>query len=330
MLEKIKHLFQRFGVCIKAYPGDLREFGLPVATARFWDVLLPRGKSKRYIGTLCRRVNKELASLSQEYAAGKKPSPNPKMKLDKRPVWVCWWQGEEAMPPVVKLCVDQMRNCLPPDAQLHIITWDNLKDYLELPEYIMDKFQRGLITNIHLTDILRYGLVCNYGGAWIDATVLLSDRIRQKLPDYLRRLYFTQRFASWEACPQEVCRGKWCNFFFMGQAECLLFHYVYEALLQWWQRHDRLIDYVQVDYVIWAGYCGVEQIRREVDQVPLGNEEIWLLWDHRNEACTRERFEEMLRANDFFKISYKGDVSKVTQDGRKTVYARILEHNYRT
>lgn len=46
MLQKIKHLFQRFIACSKAFSGDVCEFGIKVAVARFWDILIPTGKSK--------------------------------------------------------------------------------------------------------------------------------------------------------------------------------------------------------------------------------------------------------------------------------------------
>lgn len=325
MLNKIIHLFQRLPGCVRAFPGNRREFGPKVASLQFWDALIPTGKSKRYIEALSDFMIRALEPLTQAYARGELASHAPKMALDKTPVWVCWWQGEEHMPPIVRACVAQLRRCLPDWAQVHIITWDNLNDYIDLPDYILEKFQQGRITNIHLTDILRYGLMCRYGGAWIDSTVLLSDRIRDKLPDYLRQSYFTQRFESWESCPREACRGKWCNFFFMGRADCPLFSYVYEALLLWWQNHDRLIDYVIVDYVLWAGWEGIPAIRSAIDAVEPGNENIWLLAKHLNDAYAPETFRALLDSNDFFKLSYKGELNTATPDGKKTVYAHLLE-----
>lgn len=327
MLKKILHLFQRFGGCCKVLPGNVREFGLKVASLQFWDVLIPTGKSKKYIETLSDYMIKELAPVTERYNKGEYLPAQPQQKLDKIPVWVCWWQGEESMPPIVKACVAKMRSTLPVNAQLHIVTWDNLPEYVELPANILDKYQRGLITKVHLTDILRYALVSAYGGAWIDSTVWLSDRIQDKLPDYLQREYFTQRFPDWSHCPQEACRGKWCNFFFMGQKDCALFSYVYESLLHWWQHHDRLIDYVIVDYVIWSGYCGVPQIQKIIDRVPLGNEHIWSMAKYANEAYDGAEYQKLQELNDFFKLSYKMELNKATSDGKKTVYAHILEEN---
>lgn len=325
VLNKILHLLQRFGGCCKVLPGNIREFGLKVAFLQFWDVLIPTGKSKKYIETLSKYVIKDLEPVTQRYNNGEVSPAVPKQKLDKIPVWVCWWQGEESMPPIVKSCVAQMRCVLPQNAQLHIITWDNLPDYVELPGHILEKYENGLITKVHLTDILRYALVSAYGGAWIDSTVWLSDRIQDKLPDYLNRMYFTQRFPDWSHCPQEACRGKWCNFFFMGQKDCRLFSYVYESLIHWWDHHDRLIDYVIVDYVIWAGYCGIPEIQNTVDQVPLGNVNIWSMAKCLNDVYDPVKYQMLQTSNDFFKLSYKGNLNKQTPSGQKTVYAHILD-----
>lgn len=326
VLTKVKNLCKRFPVCAKEYPADRREFGGKVARLRFWDTLLPRGKSKAYIEGLSDFVCRELSPLTERCARGEWELPKPQQTLEKIPVWVCWWQGEESMPPIVKACVDNMRKLLPQEAQLHIITWDNMREFVDLPPHILAKFESGLITRVHLTDILRYALVSSYGGAWIDSTVWLSDRIQDNLSDYLHQVYFTQRFPDWSCCPQEACRGKWCNFFFMGQKECPLFSYVYEALLYWWERHDRLIDYVIVDYVIWAGYTGVPEIKRLIDAVPANNENIWLMARKLNEPYEPAAFEALMKENDFYKLSYKGNLQEEI-GGEMTIYAYLLKGN---
>lgn len=324
MIRKIKHLSQRFASGRKEYVTDRVAFGSKVARLRFWDVLIPRGKSKAYIEGLSDFVCHDLQPVTERYVKGDWESPKPKQKLDKIPVWVCWWQGEEAMPPVVKACVDNMRRLLPSEAQLYIITWDNMREFVDLPPHILEKYEKSLITKVHLSDILRYALMSSYGGAWIDSTVWLTHQIENKLPDYLHQMYFTQRFAEWSCCPQEACRGKWCNFFFMGQRECVLFSYVYEALLHWWMHHDRLIDYVIVDYVIWAGYCGVQQIRQLIDAVPANNEHIWLMAKALNDPYEPVAFEELMNLNEFYKLSYKGNLQEQTE-GQKTICGHILE-----
>ena len=323
MLQKIKHLLQRFGTCCREYPADRREFGGKVAAAKFWDVLIPTGKSKRYINTISSYMCKEMAPLLQRYA-GVQTSVYPTERMEKTPVWVCWWQGEETMPPVVKACINKMHNLLSKTAQLHVISWTNLDKYIELPAHVLEKHRQGTISAAHLSDVLRFGLLSRYGGVWLDATVYLSKDIPSKA---LTEPFFTQRFSDWESCPQEACRGKWCGFFLGGKAGNVLFTYMYEALADLWKHHDRVVDYVFFDYILWAGYCGVPAIRETIDVVPAGNENIWLLAKHLNDAYTPEKYAELLATNDFFKLSYKGKLMMTTPEGVPTVYAHILAEN---
>ncbi len=324
MLQKIIHLLQRLVGCSKAFPGACREFGMKVAVARFWDTLIPTGKSKKYIKTLSDYMSEELALLTDRYNAGEWSAPEGKTILEKTPVWVCWWQGEESMPPIVKACISRMRSLLPKTARLHLITWETIGKYIDLPETVIEKHRNGIISAAHLSDILRFGLLSQYGGAWLDATVYLTKAFPEKL---LTQDFYTQRFRDWESCPREACRGKWCGFFLGGSTRCAVFAYMYEALVYWWLRHDRVVDYVFFDYILWAGYQGVEKIRTTIDAVAPNNENIWLLAKHLNDAYTPEAYEALLGQNDFFKLSYKGRLEQQTPSGEKTVYSHILEEN---
>lgn len=324
ILTKVKNLCKRFAVCAKEYGPDRRAFGAKVARLRFMDVLIPRGKSKAYIAGVSEFMCRELAPLTERYARGAWERPAPKQVLKKVPVWVCWWQGEETMPPLVKACVARLRKSLPDTAQLRLVTWDNYADYCEIPAHVLEKHAKGIIGPAHLSDVLRFSLLSRYGGAWVDATVYLAGDFPEEL---LTKEFYTQRFESWDCCPQEACRGKWCGFFFGGKAESPIFSFMFDALCHYWSRFDRVVDYVFFDYILWSGYCAVPEIRRQIDAVSPNNEQIWLLAKVLNEPYEPRDFEKLLSQNAFFKLSYKGQLAEKTADGKKTNYAQILEEN---
>lgn len=321
LLCKIKHLLQRFVICCREYPNDKREFGHKVARVKFWDVLIPTGKSKKYIETLSAYMSCALSPLTEQYCQGKWVQHNQKRTLDKTPIWVCWWQGEENMPPIVKACVNRMRECLPENTQLHIITVQNMPQYINLPVHILEKHKKGQITHAHLSDVLRFGLLGEYGGLWLDSTIYLSKPLPEKI---FTEKFYTQKFENWECCPCEACRGKWCGFYLAGKADNVLFRYMYDALCSWWKNHSRVIDYVFFDYILWAGYCGVPAIQQCIDAVEPNNPNIWQMQKHLNNPFVQEEYEKLLASNDFFKLSYKGNLTVQTEDGKKTVYGHIL------
>lgn len=88
-------------------------------------------------------------------------------------IWQCWLQGEQQAPPVVQRCLASVRRYKRPEQVQVIVTADNYTDYVDLPDYIVEKWKTGIITNTHFSDILRVNLLAKHGGYWIDATCLL-------------------------------------------------------------------------------------------------------------------------------------------------------------
>ncbi|MCQ2570881.1 MAG: capsular polysaccharide synthesis protein [Candidatus Saccharibacteria bacterium] len=89
-------------------------------------------------------------------------------------VWWCWLQGEENAPELCKACLASVRKNLK-DREVIVITEDNFSDYVQLPDFVLNKYRRGLITRTQLSDILRLELLIAHGGTWIDSSVLVTD-----------------------------------------------------------------------------------------------------------------------------------------------------------
>ena len=90
--------------------------------------------------------------------------------------WVCWFQGIESAPEVVKNCYASLKKWLT-DWNIILITSENYADYASLPDFVVQKWQRGLISNTHFSDILRLQLLVGHGGLWLDATTMLTGKI---------------------------------------------------------------------------------------------------------------------------------------------------------
>lgn len=89
-------------------------------------------------------------------------------------IWWCWLQGEDQAPRVTKTGLASLRRNLP-DYDVRILTWNNIKDYVDLPKVIYDKFAAGWISGALFSDILRLALLSKHGGFWVDSTVYCSD-----------------------------------------------------------------------------------------------------------------------------------------------------------
>lgn len=56
-----------------------------------------------------------------------------------------------------------------------------MAQYVDIPDYILQKYKQGKMTRTHLSDIVRLLLLSKYGGVWIDSTILLTN----ELPHYV-------------------------------------------------------------------------------------------------------------------------------------------------
>ncbi|GET13950.1 capsular polysaccharide synthesis protein [Ligilactobacillus agilis] len=88
-------------------------------------------------------------------------------------IWWSWLQGENEAPELAKVCLESLRRNFP-EYKIVVITNDNLGDYIELPQIILDKFNAGWIQGAQFADIIRLNLLAKHGGIWMDATVFCT------------------------------------------------------------------------------------------------------------------------------------------------------------
>lgn len=95
------------------------------------------------------------------------------------PLWIYWNQGEENAPLIVKRCIESIR-CYYKDSVI-MLSDKNLYKYIKLPQFIEQKWDKGILSAAAYSDVIRFSLLEHYGGTWIDATVLLTG----PLPEYV-------------------------------------------------------------------------------------------------------------------------------------------------
>ena len=63
---------------------------------------------------------------------------------------------------------------MPKDAELIILTKENLSQYCSIPDHIYQKLEAGIITLTHFSDIVRVTALAVRGGLWLDATIFAT------------------------------------------------------------------------------------------------------------------------------------------------------------
>ena len=95
-------------------------------------------------------------------------------------IWQYWAQGYDHVPDIVGECLSSVEK-YKGDYLLVRLTDDTLRDYIDIPvQAVHNSREAGLV---FYSDLLRFALLSVYGGVWLDATVMLSAPLQDRLVD---------------------------------------------------------------------------------------------------------------------------------------------------
>lgn len=304
---------------INCFTKEYADLCLAVAKAQFFNhpvekVLEACDKKDAYIISHLESV---CGDVIESY---KHRQPMPEKPDEEKRIWVFWWTGEENAPPIVKACIKSIR-ANAAGHEVVLLDASNYRQYVDFPDYFIEKHDRGQITHAAFSDTLRMSLLAQYGGVWIDATVFLS----QPLPDSLFTCqYYTLKTVDWNA--YYYSKSRWCSFFQAGSSNFPLFSFVRDMMLAYWEQSDVIIDYLMVDYLIGLACKHCDEVARMMEQIPENNTQRSALMRAINEPYDETLF-SMLEQGDTFasKLSWRyGNPQEKTADGTLTNYGYLL------
>ena len=77
-------------------------------------------------------------------------------------VWFFWMQGIEEAPNVVKVCLESLKKNLT-DREIVVLDSSNIRDYVDMPEFFIAKYEKGIISQTKFSNLLRLELLIKYG-----------------------------------------------------------------------------------------------------------------------------------------------------------------------
>jgi len=232
-------------------------------------------------------------------------------------VWFCWLQGIENAPELVKACLKSLRENV--DAEIKVLDERNYGEYVELPEYIVEKYRRGRIPPALFSDLLRLELLIRYGRTWIDSTVLATKPATRAIVDLK---------PSWkEIRESELFLYRYIrtgrvygisNWFIHAKAGNPLLVELRDMLYAYWRDYDCTLE-----YYIFHLFFGVVAKRYPgmLSKMPKGNSYNALVLEHNLEKRYNEEWWQKLTDNvPFHKLNYR----IVPKEVKGTVYEHII------
>lgn len=267
----------------------IRQRGLACLWYKFKNTFIQPDKDIREIGA--RNGSYEYL---QRYAKECKSSVAA-MQPGEKTIWVCWLQGVENAPVLVQKCVASIRqNC--GVYRVVELTEENIRKYITLPAYIWDKYRAGIISRTHFSDILRFALLAEKGGVWIDATTLLTGPLPAYAVDTPLFVYHSDQKGS--------------SLLSVNFISCYSHHPLvedtYRMILAYWQAENRTVDY-NMTAVFWTiatrANAQNAELWNQVFFVPTSLKEI--LIQELNKPYSEERWKQICALSPVHKLTYK-------------------------
>lgn len=248
------------------------------------------------IGDLRKIYKKQLSTLKKNIDDEYDLLPH----VNSRKIWVCWMQGIENAPQVVKVCYQSILEHLS-DREIVLITSENYSQYVEIPDFILKKYKKGIISHTHFSDILRLELLKKYGGTWIDATVFLTDG---NLPSYMLedKLFIFQSIQDMAVQIE--------SFFITAESNNKIISLTLELLYEYWKKKNVLVHYILMFYffkiateeyaVEWANVIPFSSFTARTIDFNLENQ------------YNEHVFKEILKLTPVHKLTYKKPISEGT------------------
>lgn len=234
----------------------------------------------------------------------------------KKYAWSCWWQGMEEAPDLIKACINSQKRYLPKEAELIIITRDNYRDYMDFPQWLLDKVEDGRVTLTTFSDVIRASLLYKYGGIWLDSTILLTEPL---LPDF------------WEYDVFTIREFRYCLPFMGGKPGQKFYRFLMEGFFYYYRNYGCTKYYLLVTYLLDIAMNKYPDIREKYNRLPMKSAGISNIRNfdalsyHMHEAYTPEAYHKYMDGIYIHKLQRRFDRFGEKIHDSNNIYHYILE-----
>jgi len=326
----IKRILHRIADELVATKEIARETALSDAIITFWSKIdvqimnrngykeplaVKKRLMRRHKATL-KYIEKQFCQFLEEYSFS--PYIREVGNNYREKIWVCWWQGVDNAPAIVKRCIESIKKNTK-NHEVIVITEENYRDFVDFPEWVEKKKKDGVISRTHYSDLLRMEILGTYGGVWLDSTFFCTTPCIDELfdypvwsikrPDYLHCSIACGQFANYSlGCRFEKRR---------------VYAIIRDFLLNYWKHNDRIVDYLLTDYLIILAQKYDQDVRESITEIVPNNPQCDELFKILGQPYDSNQWESMKSETGLFKLSWKHEFP-LENKGKETYYAKIL------
>lgn len=250
-----------------------------------------------------------------------------------RIIWFMWWQGLENMPEVIQINYEAL---LQNAGEHNVVFLDekNYQQWIKLPDYILNKVEKGTISITHLSDLLRSLLLSEYGGLWLDATIHVTKPIKNLSdltywsPKWSLDKNDKKRYKLWNglwaiSTIKELtltqCMGVWYSCKSNPIFQCLS-----EFWLEYWKNETENPYYWTTEvFLIGCMYDRIDTVKKQIDGLEESNPGIFDLALSINKPFNKKKFLTDCSSTSYFYLRWKSNYVEYTQSGKLSIYGNL-------
>ena len=226
-------------------------------------------------------------------------------------IWWCWLQGEEKAPALCRACLNSIRRNMS-DYQVNIVTEENMWSFISVPDFIRDKYEKGIIPRTQFSDLLRTCLLIEHGGIWMDSTVLCTGNIPVGL---FERQFFI--FQNYKRGDESCCLSSWLIAACAAEPSLIMTR---DLLFAYWKKTNYLCHYF-IYHFFFTMVC--EKYPTVLKSLPrYSNLPPHILQFEMFEKFDNIRWKQIKDMSPFHKLNWKYDTKSIDITG--TYYEHIL------
>lgn len=284
----------------------------------FYKCLVKKESFKRIYSTILQKIEPFLEQRYYHFMQDRKEYYKGKELERKKSqiIWFCWLQKMEHAPPIVKACLNSLRRNLP-DRKIIVNDNENWKQYVELPEYIINKWEKGRIPAALFSDLLRLELLIRYGGTWIDSTVLctgLNDNQNDN-EKFLDADLFLFQYTKRGSIPVSIS-----NWFITSCTNNEILMVLRDMLYAYWKDYDCTLNY----YIFHLFFSMLsKEFPEEIAAMPYGQSMNSLaLLRHWDEQFVQKKWDNLSSNVSFHKLAFR--LNEEVKNKKDNYYNYIL------
>lgn len=218
-------------------------------------------------------------------------------------IWLLWWQGGESFNdnPLISKCVQRLKAL--DNFEIHILSKENIADFIDISD-VLPFINKTSVQFI--SDVIRFRLLEKYGGIWLDlSSYLLDNSFFESILEYPFYSAKIPGIHKWNY----ISEGKYVTFFLASTKANPFMSFMNEALTSFVKKHGTVVDYLQTDYSMMAGYRNIKFIKNLIDNIPENNSHITVINGKLNGKFSSEEWLDVISDTAFLKFSAKRIIS---------------------